>query len=288
VLVRDVDPTNTTVPSFLTALGGTLFFTANTPSFGRELWRSDGTPAGTVMVRNIHLTRSGYPEELVDVAGALFFYADDGLAGEELWALTPCGDGKLQPSEACDDGNRLDGDGCSAGCALEDALSRCSDARACVSGHRLVLDGGPQTRVRIAATDLALTIDADGADPRLGGMTIEVTNPMTGERATFTLPAAGWKATEREGLVRFRGGADATCREVVFGRGRLRLACRGTSNGLTLDEPLQQHVDVRVTVGNVRRWCLAFGGEIVTDRGPKGRKPGRFHARRAPAPAFCL
>jgi hypothetical protein len=119
-------------------------------------------------------------------------------------------------------------------------------------------------------------------------MTVDVMNPMTGERATFDLPADGWKAAGRKGLVRFRGAADAACGDVVFGRGRLRLACRDGATDLTLDEPLQEHVDVRVTIGNVRRWCLAFGGEIVTDHGPKGRKPGLFRARRAPAPDVCL
>jgi ELWxxDGT repeat protein/cysteine-rich repeat protein len=288
VMVRDIDPTNTTVPSFLTALGDTLFFTANTPSFGRELWRSDGTPAGTVMVRNIHLTRSAYPEDLVDVAGALFFYADDGLAGEELWAFAPCGDGKLQPSEACDDGNRADGDGCSASCDLEDPRARCSEARACVGGRHLSVDGGVDLRVRLAAVDPTLDVGSHGTDPRIGGMTVEVGNPFTGERATFALPADGWTAARGGGRVRFRGAKDAPCRKAVFGGGRLRLACRGGGDDLTLDEPAQGRLDVRVTTGNLRRWCLTFGGEITTDRASAGRQHGRFDARHAPPPSFCL
>jgi cysteine-rich repeat protein len=36
------------------------------------------------------------------------------------WPCT-CGDGTLDPGEQCDDGNKTDGDGCSAGCQLESA-----------------------------------------------------------------------------------------------------------------------------------------------------------------------
>lgn len=159
------------------------------------------------MVRNIHLTRSGYPEDLVNVAGTLFFYADDGLAGEELWALAPCGDGKVQPSEACDDGNRADGDGCSAACQLEDPLSRCGPTRACVAGSRLVVRGGRQLDVRLVAQDGTFAVGAAGADPRTAGMTVELANPYTGERTTLVLGGAGWSAGRRDGLVRYRGAA---------------------------------------------------------------------------------
>lgn len=37
-------------------VGGTLFFTADDGVHGRELWRSDGTRAGTVLVKDINAT----------------------------------------------------------------------------------------------------------------------------------------------------------------------------------------------------------------------------------------
>jgi cysteine-rich repeat protein len=42
-----------------------------------------------------------------------------------------CGDGKLEGSEVCDDGNRSDGDGCSARCELEAGFSCATPGAAC-------------------------------------------------------------------------------------------------------------------------------------------------------------
>ena len=82
-------------PSDLTNVNGTLFFTSDgfTSDFettGRELWKSDGTEAGTVRVKEIHLGSGGsfsnyLPRHLMNVNGTLFFTADDGISGEELW-----------------------------------------------------------------------------------------------------------------------------------------------------------------------------------------------------------
>src|SRR5262249_16270891 len=62
---------------------------------GVELWKSDGTAAGTVLVADIQPGRNGsYPSDLAFVNGALFFSADDGLNGREPWILP------LDPSAA--------------------------------------------------------------------------------------------------------------------------------------------------------------------------------------------
>jgi ELWxxDGT repeat protein len=54
-----------------------------------ELWKSDGTEAGTVLVADIRPGAQGsYPRELAFVNGALFFAADDGLNGREPWLIT--------------------------------------------------------------------------------------------------------------------------------------------------------------------------------------------------------
>ncbi|MBW4520762.1 MAG: pre-peptidase C-terminal domain-containing protein [Scytolyngbya sp. HA4215-MV1] len=74
------------VPSNLTAVGNTLFFTANNGTDGIELWKSNGTPAGTVMVKDIFSGATGSaPSSLVAFGNTLYFAANDGVNGIELW-----------------------------------------------------------------------------------------------------------------------------------------------------------------------------------------------------------
>lgn len=69
-----------------TAVNNTLFFLANDATHGRELWKSDGTEAGTIMVRDINPgAANSDPRELVNVNGTLFFTAFDYGHGDELW-----------------------------------------------------------------------------------------------------------------------------------------------------------------------------------------------------------
>ena len=72
--------------SSLTAVGNTLYFTANDGVNGYELWKSDGTAAGTVLVKDILPGASwSYPRHLTAVGSTLYFTAEDGLNGRELW-----------------------------------------------------------------------------------------------------------------------------------------------------------------------------------------------------------
>jgi ELWxxDGT repeat protein len=63
-----------------------LFFKINDLTHGDELWKSNGTEAGTVLVRDIHPGGpDGDPASLRGVGGRLFFSAGDGTHGRELW-----------------------------------------------------------------------------------------------------------------------------------------------------------------------------------------------------------
>ncbi len=90
-MVKDIDAyTVGSQPAYLTDVGGTLFFTANDGTNGYELWKSDGTQAGTVLVKDIwpgSLPSSPWSSrsDLTNVNGTLFFVAADGVHGSELW-----------------------------------------------------------------------------------------------------------------------------------------------------------------------------------------------------------
>jgi len=86
-LVKDIYPGSFgPYPGNLTARGNTLFFTAYDSVNGEELWRSDGTAAGTVRVADISPGDYGsYPSNLTVVGSTLFFQAYDSVNGTELW-----------------------------------------------------------------------------------------------------------------------------------------------------------------------------------------------------------
>jgi fibro-slime domain-containing protein len=81
---------------------------------------------------------------------------DAGPPPPSVCAKTVCGNGKKEGNEACDDGNVIDGDGCSATCTLEPdcstgkCLSKCGDAillapEACDDGNTNDGDGCSST-----------------------------------------------------------------------------------------------------------------------------------------------
>ena len=72
--------------AYLADVNGTLFFNANDGTNGTELWKSDGTFAGTVIVKDINPgAGSSNLAVLTNVNGTLFFMANNGTNGYELW-----------------------------------------------------------------------------------------------------------------------------------------------------------------------------------------------------------
>jgi ELWxxDGT repeat protein len=86
VLVKDIRTgTNHSDPQELVNVNGTIFFSAIDGPNGIELWKSDGTNAGTVLVKDIYPSGSSNPQHLVNVNGVLFFIANNNTNGYELW-----------------------------------------------------------------------------------------------------------------------------------------------------------------------------------------------------------
>lgn len=67
-------------------INGVAYFAATDRYHGTELWKSDGTEAGTVRVKDIRPgPNNSDPENLTAVGDVLFFTAEDAFAGRELW-----------------------------------------------------------------------------------------------------------------------------------------------------------------------------------------------------------
>ena len=89
-LFKSINETGTgesgSYPCYFTALGEFLYFNADDGTNGQELWRTDGTDAGTTLVKDIRSGASGSsPSYFTALNGALYFSANDGEYGVELW-----------------------------------------------------------------------------------------------------------------------------------------------------------------------------------------------------------
>ncbi len=82
----DADNSTGSAPRAIADVNGTTFFVALTKATGFELWKTDGSTAGTVMVKDIFPgAETSLPENLTNVNGTLYFTANDGIHGVELW-----------------------------------------------------------------------------------------------------------------------------------------------------------------------------------------------------------
>jgi ELWxxDGT repeat protein/cysteine-rich repeat protein len=250
-----------TVPSYFQAVGNLLYFTAHTPSFGYELWRSDGTFDGTYIVKNINLVRSSYPESPANIAGTLFFYADDGRVGEELWALAPCGDGTVNPGEECDDGNLTSHDGCSDRCRAEpielcgncedddeDGLIDLDDPDCCATTGTLSIErwkvGRRRGRQTLRLEGTIGGIDLGAPAPAATDVTVQI-EPEFDEVICARIPA--WRLGTPRRSLRF----DDPKASLATARGITRLTVRRRKSG-----------ELRLTAAGKPSWLESASGDL--------------------------
>ncbi|MBN1446447.1 MAG: PKD domain-containing protein, partial [Bacteroidetes bacterium] len=75
---------------FLVPMGGYMYFTADDGIHGTELWRSNGSTAGTTLVADIQAgSGSSSPQWLTVVGNVLYFTANGGPEGRQLWKYDP-------------------------------------------------------------------------------------------------------------------------------------------------------------------------------------------------------
>jgi ELWxxDGT repeat protein len=92
-MVKDIDKVPGTGSGIyygsLIAVGNEVFFYADDDVNGLELWKTDGTAAGTVMVKDITpgsaSTTFSTSNNKAGVDSVFYFAANDGVNGEELW-----------------------------------------------------------------------------------------------------------------------------------------------------------------------------------------------------------
>lgn len=96
-MVKDINPGSescllaTTSLQYFAELNGFIYFGAAEPTYGAELWKSDGTEAGTTLVSNIETNPPTIPNEgsnpayLCTYNNAVYFSAFRTIEGRELW-----------------------------------------------------------------------------------------------------------------------------------------------------------------------------------------------------------
>ena len=71
----------------LKVIDNLIYFSGNDGTNGQELWRTDGTVAGTYMVRNINVSGNSNPRDFIKIGNLVYFVAEgnNNTGGAEIW-----------------------------------------------------------------------------------------------------------------------------------------------------------------------------------------------------------
>ena len=89
-MVKDINPgAASSSPEGLAVVNGRLYFRAFEPTAGTELWRSDGTAAGTTLVKDINPgVADSLPFSITALGGRAFFSAFEPATGTDSGRVT--------------------------------------------------------------------------------------------------------------------------------------------------------------------------------------------------------
>lgn len=88
------DPTLSLIDAEPVVLGNHVYFLASDAEHGTELWKSDGTAAGTALLKDIFPGSESSNIETMLLSGERFYFAaDDSVHGNELWGSDGTEDG---------------------------------------------------------------------------------------------------------------------------------------------------------------------------------------------------
>jgi ELWxxDGT repeat protein len=224
-------------PGLFSAVRGSLYFDARS-GVGRELWSSDGTPAGTRLLRNIAPetgNASSAPGAFVAYADRLYFAADDGIYGRELWS-----------SDASSAGTTLVLD-------LHPGPGSSEPQDAFVVGSRLLFfarDGVGHESYRLWATD-GTTTGSQSLTPALMPPTLALLEQF---------PPPTWASPPRCGPWAVNVGAHAYFRAYGIGSGWQLWRTDGTPGGTARVGPYFPSAPCWLTVFDGRIYFGADGG----------------------------
>ncbi len=95
-LVKDINPSGTGIGgSQLVVYKNELYFSGQNEFGNKELWKSDGTEAGTVLVKDLRASGSSSPENLIVAGNFLYFTALTDLTNRELFRTDGTAEGTV-------------------------------------------------------------------------------------------------------------------------------------------------------------------------------------------------